>query len=71
VRFKPRAWGGAPDEALTRAVRFTFAMEPQFQVTADADEVVMKQHLDGSERPFLFITNFVMPGVGNWVRACA
>jgi len=43
-------------------------MEPQFQVSSDPDEVVMKQHLDGTERPFLFITNFVMPGVGNWVR---
>jgi len=42
-------------------------MEPSLQVSADPEEVVMKQHLDGSERPFLFITNFVMPGVGNWV----
>jgi hypothetical protein len=49
------------------AMRFTFEMDPSFQVSADPDEVVMKQQLDGTERPFLFITNFVMPGVGNWV----
>jgi hypothetical protein len=48
-------------------MHFTFSREPIRNITAAPGQVVPEQHVGRSDRPFLFVTNFVVPQIGNWV----
>lgn len=46
---------------------FTFSRDPLRNIINAPGHVVQEQHIGRTDRPFLFITNFVVPQVGNWV----
>lgn len=48
-------------------MHFTFARDPVPNITAQPGSVVDTQHAGRKDRPFLFVTNFMVPNVGNWV----
>lgn len=46
---------------------FTFNREPITNISAAPGQLVQEQHVGRSDRPFLLVTNFVVPQIGNWV----
>jgi len=46
---------------------FTFNRDPIKNITAHPGGVIQEQHAGRTDRPFLFVTNFMIPNVGNWV----
>jgi hypothetical protein len=46
---------------------FTFSRDPIKNVTSAPGHVVQEQHVGRADRPFLFVTNFIVPQIGNWV----
>ena len=47
--------------------QFIFSREPIRNITSAPGHVVQEQHVGRSDRPFLFVTNFIIPQIGNWV----
>ena len=46
---------------------FSFSRDPIRNITSAPGHVVQEQHVGRSDRPFLFVTNFIVPQIGNWV----
>jgi len=47
--------------------QFIFSRDPIRNITAAEGHPVQDQHVGRSDRPFLFVTNFVVPQIGNWI----
>jgi hypothetical protein len=47
--------------------QYIFSRDPIRNVTAAPGQVVQEQHVGRADRPFLLVTNFVIPQIGNWV----
>lgn len=47
--------------------QFIFSRDPLRNITAAPGHVVQEQHIGRSDRPLLFVTNFVVPQIGNWI----
>jgi hypothetical protein len=46
---------------------FTFSRDPLRNITSIPGHLVQEQHVGRKDRPFLFVTNFIVPQIGNWV----
>jgi hypothetical protein len=46
---------------------FTFSRDPIRNISSAPGHVIQEQHVGKADRPFLFVTNFVVPQIGNWV----
>jgi hypothetical protein len=49
------------------ALQYTFSRNPIPHIASHPASIVQEQHVGRKDRPFLFITNFLIPNVGNWV----
>lgn len=47
--------------------QFIFSKDPITNITAAPGHLVQEQHVGQADRPFLFVTNFIVPQIGNWV----
>ena len=49
------------------ALHFTFARDPIPNICNHPGGIVQEQHVGRKDRPFLFVVNFMVAGVGQWV----
>eukprot|EP00511_Aplanochytrium_stocchinoi_P011685 CAMPEP_0204875178 /NCGR_PEP_ID=MMETSP1348-20121228/45245_1 /ASSEMBLY_ACC=CAM_ASM_000700 /TAXON_ID=215587 /ORGANISM="Aplanochytrium stocchinoi, Strain GSBS06" /LENGTH=677 /DNA_ID=CAMNT_0052031465 /DNA_START=13 /DNA_END=2046 /DNA_ORIENTATION=- len=48
-------------------IQWSFYDEPKRNIANDPGELVQMQHAGRNDRPFLFVINFMVPTIGNWV----
>jgi len=52
-------------------IQWSFFDEPKRNIALAPGELVQLQHEGRSDRPFLFVINFMVPTIGNYVMYCA